>query len=119
MVSIPLLGMFISAAYEVLGVTRWSATPGKKLFRMRIVRFGQIGVKPSIRNALARWGLLIGFPYLLLALSVGLYTIVFVWLIAVAVSIALRPDHRGIHDSLGRTVVVYASVRADGHGVES
>lgn len=79
----------LNAMYSAVLVSIWSATAGKLIFRLRVVRAD--GSKVGFGRALARWAC-----YLLSLVTLGIGFLM----------IAFRSDKRGLHDLICDTMVV-------------
>lgn len=92
----------LTAAYLIICYLRWGATVGKLVIGLRITRYDGNPLTP--RDAALR-----SLPFwlpLLLPSVIGIY-IFLAQYVGSTILILIRPDHRGIEDVLGRSIVVY------------
>ena len=87
-----ILDSVVSWGYGTALLTIWATTVGKRVFRVRVVRFD--GTRLGLARAAARELVkVVAFASLLLA-------------VVTMVMVAVRPDKRGLHDLISGTVVV-------------
>jgi uncharacterized RDD family membrane protein YckC len=103
--------------YEILALSRWQQTPGKRRAGLRVAPqtgTGSLGALPLA--ALAARAALLALPFLLFFL---LFTIGWFWWLLVAVTALLtggmaawnRPNRQGLHDRIAGTVVLDVGVQ--------
>jgi uncharacterized RDD family membrane protein YckC len=105
-------GALLSAAWFAGSWVLWGATPGQRLLRLRVRRARDGGPVPAGR-ALVRW-LLIGGPSVVAGfatagpalLAVGIWLLVALWFVVLAISVARSDRGQGLHDAAAGTDVV-------------
>jgi len=107
--ALAVLGSFACqvAYYVAFTASDWQATPGKRLFAMRVERLD--GAPLTQRDALERFLAYVipSLPLYSTLLPAPLLGILAVWLsFAWFLPIIIRPDQRGLHDLICRTRVV-------------
>lgn len=99
------------AAYLIICYLRWGATVGKLVLGLRITRYDGSPLSP--RDAALR-----SLPFwlpLLLPSVIGIY-LFFAQYVGSTILILVRPDHRGIEDLLGRSIVVHKDFQGQSLG---
>lgn len=105
----------VSALFFLGGWLLFAGTPGQRLLGLRVV--GRDGRRLRLGQAAVRW-LLVGAPPALaglVMLALGgtadslVYLAVWVWYLALFVSLARSPMKRGLHDRAAGSVVVKAA----------
>jgi uncharacterized RDD family membrane protein YckC len=98
------------ASYEVVTVSRFGGTAGKRVFRIRVVMDDETLERPGLLASVERYVVKTGQPtiaLLFLVLSMRIVTDVsIVYLFVVALTLLFSRVNRGIHDRLAQTYVV-------------
>ena len=96
-----LVGLLVTAAYEINYIARDGQTIGKRVLGVRVVD-AATGATPTTAQATKRWAMLGGLGWVL---SVFIPLLGIVYDIAVLVLVVRPPLHQGPHDLVGGTIV--------------
>lgn len=101
----------VTAAYLILCYLRWGATVGKLVLGLRITSNdgSPLGPRDAVLRSVPFW-----LP-LLVPSVFGVYLFI-VQYIGSSILIMVRPDHRGIEDMLGRSIVVHKDYKGKSLG---
>jgi uncharacterized RDD family membrane protein YckC len=96
-----LVGLLVTAAYEITYIARDGQTIGKRVLGIRVVDV-ETGAVPTMEQAARRWAILGGLAWVL---SVFVPLLGFLFDVLVVVMVVRPPLHRGPHDLFAGTIV--------------
>jgi uncharacterized RDD family membrane protein YckC len=99
-----LIGLLVTAAYEITYISRDGQTIGKRVLGIRVVD-ADTGAVPTMAQATRRWAMLGGIGWLL---SVFVPLVGFLYDVLVLVLVVRPPLHQGPHDLAAGTIVAGA-----------
>lgn len=92
----------IAAAYEIVGISVWGQTIGKRIVGTRVVSVVSDELQPA--QAVVRFVAYGGIAFVFT--TFGLFVVAELWAFLVIAPIIRPPLHRGLHDLAARTIVV-------------
>ncbi len=96
------VGVAVAAVYDIVLISAFGRTLGKRLAGTRVVMFDRAG-RPTIAAAIVRY---VVFAAPLVALDLVARPLGIVWALVIAFTVLRPPLHRGVHDVAAKTIVV-------------